>query len=354
MKPKKRERSDRVVSHNRLPIEPVSWSNLFSAPLQSEMKQPFASNKRSTASKAVMRSSFTTKSTDFTSTIKYKDSFEVEPSAYAKMVSQQQDLVATSLSTSNNRHHVSLPKMRDYLHKNPPSSSEDSSSNHKTRKHSTPDSYDSKATDDYDDQSMKDVTSMLDPVLLPIDSNSTPAPDTLTTTTIADAGGGTVKTTNNKNAKKSLKPIPEIYKKFASAHRPTKRIDSPGVPVERWLNGFPAELDQTKNKYKFIPTQMRTQPIHLPNHTNKGIKLSSISPTEYRRPKSSKRQSSYAPTPQQRASTVYETPTFYHESSRDISAHVERSSTDSPFRSRLLKDRTTPSLPFTQHSVPLL
>ena len=65
--------------------------------------------------------------------------------------------MATSLTTSNKR--GPLPKMKDYLHKN--TLSDDSNHSNHQRKHSTPDSYDSMATDDYDDQSMKGIVSCI-------------------------------------------------------------------------------------------------------------------------------------------------------------------------------------------------
>ncbi|XP_076821504.1 uncharacterized protein LOC143468278 isoform X2 [Clavelina lepadiformis] len=73
----------------------------------------------------------------------------------------------------------------------------------------------------------------------------------------------TYTTQSSKSKKKSQGLAPLNYRTFKGAHRPIKtfRQESP-IVAETWLSNLPAGAE--KNKYKFIPTQLRTQPLHLP------------------------------------------------------------------------------------------
>nr|CAB3262567.1 uncharacterized protein LOC100180399 [Phallusia mammillata] len=83
--------------------------------------------------------------------------------------------------------------------------------------------------------------------------------------------------------KKNPPLAPINYKTFTGAHRPTKtfRQESPLV-AETWLSELPSGGET--NKYKFIPTQMRTQPVHLPKPAKlSGDRLDSLMQLDMKR-----------------------------------------------------------------------
>ncbi|XP_039270176.2 uncharacterized protein LOC120344915 isoform X1 [Styela clava] len=80
-----------------------------------------------------------------------------------------------------------------------------------------------------------------------------------------------------KGRKKATVLTPINYKTFQGAHRPTKsiRLESPLVTgTDTWFvnDSLPSG---DNNRYKFVPTQLRTQPANLPIHGQASAKISS-------------------------------------------------------------------------------
>ncbi|XP_078489668.1 uncharacterized protein LOC100180399 [Ciona intestinalis] len=137
-----------------------------------------------------------------------------------------------------------------------------------------------------------------------------------------------------KKSGQSLAPI--NYKTFTGAHRPSRsyRQESPLVG-DTWLADLPTN-GLEKNKYKFIPTQLRTQPLNLPKPVMSRHRLESLTQLDLRHD-SSKKQSKI----QHEMTSLFQSSSL-ERSPRGTKIIVKDNTTSphasSPFRSNLLTD----------------